>query len=245
MMSALRVELFFDEEAGNWHYRVPALHINGGAPATREDAERDCLAAIGFALEGDPRDYDTDAETVVLDVNVASAARGKYLVAALADNAAAAFFFGTAGILALVAAQADTGQFIEPFPDISDLELYQGGPPGRSSRQCRVVKLRCWRSITSGQFLGYGPALSVAVPAGPAGLGRVYRPRPVLERKPRRVHSASWVSRSWGFTPSRTSGRAGDPACPLLFRRGRFRGLSAAQPRNDRPGQAGGPSHCW
>jgi hypothetical protein len=24
-MSALRVELFFDEEAGNWHYRVPAL----------------------------------------------------------------------------------------------------------------------------------------------------------------------------------------------------------------------------
>jgi len=28
--SALRVELFFDEEASNWHYRVPALHINGG-----------------------------------------------------------------------------------------------------------------------------------------------------------------------------------------------------------------------
>jgi len=26
-MSALRVELFFDEEAGNWHYRVPALHL--------------------------------------------------------------------------------------------------------------------------------------------------------------------------------------------------------------------------
>jgi len=24
--SVLRVELFFDEEAGNWHYRVPALH---------------------------------------------------------------------------------------------------------------------------------------------------------------------------------------------------------------------------
>jgi hypothetical protein len=28
-MSELRVELFLDEEAGNWHYRVPALHING------------------------------------------------------------------------------------------------------------------------------------------------------------------------------------------------------------------------
>ena len=46
MTSVLRVELFFDEEAGNWHYRVPALHINGGGTATREDAERDALSAI-------------------------------------------------------------------------------------------------------------------------------------------------------------------------------------------------------
>lgn len=73
-MSALRVELFFDQEAGNWHYRVPALHINGGGTVTREDAEHDCLAAISFALEGDPRDYDTNAETLALDVNVAPAA---------------------------------------------------------------------------------------------------------------------------------------------------------------------------
>jgi hypothetical protein len=27
-MSALPVEFFFDEEAGNWHFRVPALHLN-------------------------------------------------------------------------------------------------------------------------------------------------------------------------------------------------------------------------
>ena len=74
VMSALRVELFFDEEAGNWHYRVPALHINGGGTPTREDAERDCLSAVAFALEGDPRDYDTDAETLAFDVNVAPAA---------------------------------------------------------------------------------------------------------------------------------------------------------------------------
>ena len=74
MMSALRVELFFDDEAGNWHYRVPALHINGGGAATRDDAERDCVSAIAFALEGDPRDYDTDAETITLDVSVAPAA---------------------------------------------------------------------------------------------------------------------------------------------------------------------------
>ncbi len=73
-MSLLRVELFHDDEADNWHYRVPALHINGGGNATREEAERDCLAAINFALQGDPRDYDTDAETITFDVNVAPAA---------------------------------------------------------------------------------------------------------------------------------------------------------------------------
>jgi hypothetical protein len=72
--SALRVELFSDEEAGNRHYRVPALHINGGGTPTREDAERERLSAIAFALEGDPRDYDTDAETLTFDVSVAPAA---------------------------------------------------------------------------------------------------------------------------------------------------------------------------
>ena len=73
-MSQLRVELFYDEEAGNWHYRVPALHINGGGTATRQEAERESLAAIEFALQGDPRDYDTSAETLTLDVSVAPAA---------------------------------------------------------------------------------------------------------------------------------------------------------------------------
>jgi hypothetical protein len=34
--------------------RVPTLHVNGGGTATREDAERDCMSAIAFALEGDP-----------------------------------------------------------------------------------------------------------------------------------------------------------------------------------------------
>ena len=73
-MSALRVELFFDQEAGKWHYRVPALHINGGGTTTRTDAERECLSAIAFALEGDPTDYDSDAETVTFDVIVVPAA---------------------------------------------------------------------------------------------------------------------------------------------------------------------------
>jgi hypothetical protein len=50
------------------------LHINGGGTPTRGEAERDCLSGVAFALEGDPRDYDTDAETLTLDVNVAPAA---------------------------------------------------------------------------------------------------------------------------------------------------------------------------
>ena len=70
----LRVELFYDSEAGNWHYRVPALHINGGGTPTRADAEQECLSAITFALEGDPRDFDSDAEALTLDVSVVPAA---------------------------------------------------------------------------------------------------------------------------------------------------------------------------
>jgi hypothetical protein len=70
----MRVELFYDGDAGNWHYRVPALHINGGGTPTRADAERECLSAIAFALEGNPDDYDPAAETVTLDVKIAPAA---------------------------------------------------------------------------------------------------------------------------------------------------------------------------
>ena len=74
MSTRLRVEFFVDDEADNWHYRVPALHINGGGTATREDAERECLDAIAFALEGDPAEFDGDAQAVALDVAVTSAA---------------------------------------------------------------------------------------------------------------------------------------------------------------------------
>ena len=45
------------EEARDWHYRVPALRIHGGGTPARVDAERECLSAIAFAVEGDPRDY--------------------------------------------------------------------------------------------------------------------------------------------------------------------------------------------
>ncbi|HST65171.1 MAG TPA: hypothetical protein VLM05_08280 [Mycobacteriales bacterium] len=71
MTSTLRAEFFFDDESGNWHFRVPALHVNGGGLATRADAEQACLEAVAFALEGDPADYDGTAEALTLDVSVA------------------------------------------------------------------------------------------------------------------------------------------------------------------------------
>jgi hypothetical protein len=74
MRSTLRAEFFFDDEANTWHYRVPALHINGGGAATREDAQREGLDAISVALEGDPSEYDCDAQAIALEVSVAPAA---------------------------------------------------------------------------------------------------------------------------------------------------------------------------
>ncbi len=74
MSANLRVEFYFDDEARNWHYRVPALHILGGGTASRKDAERDCMDAISFVLQGDPNDYDSDSDAVTLDVSVAPAA---------------------------------------------------------------------------------------------------------------------------------------------------------------------------
>ena len=70
MRTALRVELFFDDEAQNWHYRVPALHINGGGARSRDQVEAEAMAAIAFALQGDPRDYDGEAEATAFDVSV-------------------------------------------------------------------------------------------------------------------------------------------------------------------------------
>jgi len=61
-MSALRVELFHDDDAGNWHYRVRELGISGGGTATRIEAEQECLAAIAFARP-DPAG-DSASETI-------------------------------------------------------------------------------------------------------------------------------------------------------------------------------------
>jgi hypothetical protein len=74
MGTTLRAEFFVDDEAHNWHYRVPALHINGGRAATCDEATRQCLEAVVFALDGDPSDFDSDAHAVALQVSVTSAA---------------------------------------------------------------------------------------------------------------------------------------------------------------------------
>jgi hypothetical protein len=74
MSITLRAEFYHDDEAGNWHFRVPALHINGGGAPTRADAERECLAAIAFAMEGNPDEYDSDTHAVSLEVSVVPAA---------------------------------------------------------------------------------------------------------------------------------------------------------------------------
>ncbi len=74
MSTTLRAEFFLDDEANTWHYRVPALHINGGGTPTREDAQRECMDAIAFALEGDPNEYDSDTQAITLEVSVAPAA---------------------------------------------------------------------------------------------------------------------------------------------------------------------------
>jgi hypothetical protein len=74
MSTTLRAEFFFDDEANTWHYRVPVLHINGGGTPTREDAQRECLDAIAFTLEGNLSDYDSDTPAIALEVSVAPAA---------------------------------------------------------------------------------------------------------------------------------------------------------------------------
>ncbi|MDN5930321.1 MAG: hypothetical protein L0I24_04550 [Pseudonocardia sp.] len=74
MGTTLRAEFYFDDEANNWHFRVPALHIIGGGTPSRSDAERECLQAIAFALEGDPTEFDDEAQPVELDVSVVPAA---------------------------------------------------------------------------------------------------------------------------------------------------------------------------
>jgi hypothetical protein len=73
MGMSLRVECFYDDEAHNWHFQGPALNIIGGGQATRQEAERACLDAIEYALQGNANDYDRDALAVTLTVDIHAA----------------------------------------------------------------------------------------------------------------------------------------------------------------------------
>ncbi len=58
------MRIYFDEEAQNWHFHVPELHIVGGGQRTHDEARQAAAEAIAFVLEserggedGDPFEY--------------------------------------------------------------------------------------------------------------------------------------------------------------------------------------------
>ncbi len=73
-MNVLQAELFHDDEARNWHYRVPELHINGGGTPTRAEAEQECRAAIAFARL-DLGEAGANPETIRFELSVGPGAR--------------------------------------------------------------------------------------------------------------------------------------------------------------------------
>jgi predicted RNase H-like HicB family nuclease len=48
------VRIYFDDEARNWHFHVPELHIVGGGQRTHDEARQAAAEAIAFALESEP-----------------------------------------------------------------------------------------------------------------------------------------------------------------------------------------------
>jgi predicted RNase H-like HicB family nuclease len=49
------VRIYFDDEARNWHFHVPDMHIVGGGQPTRDEARQAAAEAIAFVLESEPR----------------------------------------------------------------------------------------------------------------------------------------------------------------------------------------------
>lgn len=66
----LAMELFHDEEVGQWGYSVPALSIVGTGCESREDAYRLGLEAVEFVIESQGQEFGEGAEVVLLDVDV-------------------------------------------------------------------------------------------------------------------------------------------------------------------------------
>jgi predicted RNase H-like HicB family nuclease len=57
IQARIPVRIYYDDEAQNWHFHVPELHIVGGGQRTHDEARQAAAAAIAFALESEP---DTD-----------------------------------------------------------------------------------------------------------------------------------------------------------------------------------------
>jgi predicted RNase H-like HicB family nuclease len=49
------VRIYFDDEARNWHFHVPDMHIVGGGQPTRDEARQAAAEAIAFVLESEPQ----------------------------------------------------------------------------------------------------------------------------------------------------------------------------------------------
>jgi hypothetical protein len=63
------VRIYFDDEALNWHFSVPELHVVGGGQRTRDEAREAAAEAIAFALASEPHADQAD-QFEYLDVAV-------------------------------------------------------------------------------------------------------------------------------------------------------------------------------
>jgi hypothetical protein len=70
----LAMEIFFDEEARQWGYAVPALSIIGTGCRSKQEAGDLGYQAIRAVLEGGPPQASPGAEVVLFDVEVTPAA---------------------------------------------------------------------------------------------------------------------------------------------------------------------------
>jgi hypothetical protein len=68
--AVVRVEYFYDLESRNWGFEVPSLHIIGGAD-TREEAEKQAIAAIAYALDcAHVRDTPSDRDVSYVQITI-------------------------------------------------------------------------------------------------------------------------------------------------------------------------------
>ena len=54
IQARIPLRIYFDDEAQNWHFHVPELHIVGAGQRTHDEARQAAAAAIAFVLESEP-----------------------------------------------------------------------------------------------------------------------------------------------------------------------------------------------